>query len=87
MTQNDMSDEKLLVLIKKSHKYKNVKLLKWKSEKVAKRVITYKDETLFELGEDGYLLYIILYITLKLYCIILCYIILYYIIYIITVYE
>ena len=25
---------------------------------------TYKDETLFELGEDGYLLYITLYIIL-----------------------
>ena len=35
MTQNDMSDEKLLVLIKKSHRYENVKLLKWMPEKVA----------------------------------------------------
>ena len=56
-----MSDAKLLVFFLKKHKYKNVKLLKWMSEKVAYGVITCKDETLFELGEDGY--YILYYIS------------------------
>ena len=49
-------------------KYKNVKLMKWMSEKVVYGVIIYQGETLFELDEDGYY---ILHITL------LCYKILY----------
>ena len=49
-----MSNAKLLVIKKKKHKYKNVKLLKWTSKKVAYVVIPNKDETLFALDEDGY---------------------------------
>ena len=49
-----MVDAKFLVFFFKKRKYKNAKLLKWMSEKVAYGVITYKDETFFELGEDGY---------------------------------
>ena len=39
------------------------------SEKVAYWVITYKDETLFQLGEDGYYIiyYVIYYIIILLY--------------------
>ena len=36
-----MSDAKLLVFFLENHKYKNVKLLKWMSGKVAYLVITY----------------------------------------------
>ena len=55
-----MSNAKLLVFLKRIHKHKNVKLLKSMSDKIAYGVITCKDETLFELGEDGY--YILYYI-------------------------
>ena len=57
-----MSNAKLFVFLKKYSKYKNVKLLKWMSEKVAHGRITYKDETLFELDEDDrYVTYYTIY--------------------------
>ena len=61
MTQKEIRDAKLLDFFTKKHKYSNVKLLKWMSEKVAHGVIPYKEETLFELGKDGY--YILYYIS------------------------
>ena len=48
-----MNDERLLA------KYKNVKLLKWMSEKLVYGVMTYKGETFFELDEDDY--YVVLW--------------------------
>ena len=76
-----MSDAKLLVLLEKSPRYKNVKLLKWMSEKVVYGVTTFKGETLLGLDKSGYyMFYIILYYVI-LYYNILCYIILSYIIF------